>query len=371
MNQNESDPAPGSIQMNICRSDTRASPPRKLAPDASPIPSNIPSPHADMDQRTPQELYTPGYTAAASDFMALRSAASHASFVLKYLRPTTRLLDGGCGPGSISCDLAASIPAPPTSGGQTSGGGQITGIDREPSQIDQARQRAADRKLTNISFHTASIYALPFPDASFDIVFAHALFEHLSDPAAALHEMHRVLVPGGLAAVRSPDWGGFLVVPELPGVLDALNAYAQRQTDNGGGLSTDGLLRRVRLLKAAPGDRRLPGLDTARFAQRRPAALGPTPLRHVRPILVPHRGREIHQSIAPTDHPSLGLTQTPSHLKNPPPTHAAPGTRAAWVHSAEPPATPHRRLPIHPLDPSTRRSTAPPDPSPAACSPTK
>jgi ubiquinone/menaquinone biosynthesis C-methylase UbiE len=192
-----------------------------------------------MDQRTPQELYTPGYTAAASDFMALRSAASHASFVLKYLRPTTRLLDGGCGPGSISCDLAASILALPTcgaqtSGGQTSGGGQITGIDREPSQIDQARQRAADRKLINIAFQTASIYALPFPDASFDIVFAHALFEHLNDPAAALREMHRVLVPGGLAAVRSPDWGGFLVVPELPGVQDALNVYAQRQTDNGG-----------------------------------------------------------------------------------------------------------------------------------------
>ncbi len=182
-----------------------------------------------MDQRTPQELYTPGYTAAASDFMALRSAASHASFILPYLRTATRLLDGGCGPGSISCDLAASTPAPPTSGG-----GHITGIDREPSQIDLARQRAADRKLTNFTFQTASIYALPFPDASFDIVFAHALFEHLSDPAAALREMHRVLAPGGLAAVRSPDWGGFLVVPELPGVQDALNVYAQRQTDNGG-----------------------------------------------------------------------------------------------------------------------------------------
>lgn len=169
------------------------------------------------------EHYTPGYTQNASDFMAQRSARTHAAFVLPHLRDSFRLLDCGCGPGSVTCDFARILTA-----------GHVTGIDREESQIERARIHAASQQLRNITFEVGSIYELPFADASFDVVFAHAVFEHLSSPAAALAEVRRVLGPGGLVALRSPDWGGFIVAPGTNGLRSAIDRYVAIQTANGG-----------------------------------------------------------------------------------------------------------------------------------------
>ena len=66
------------------------------------------------------------------------------------------------------------------------------------------------------------------------MVFAHALFEHLKDPIAALSQIHRTLKPGGLVALRSPDWGGFLVHPLTPEIKEALEYYQKVQPANGG-----------------------------------------------------------------------------------------------------------------------------------------
>ncbi len=185
---------------------------------------------------TTSEHYTPGYTQNASDFMAQRSAYTHAAFLLPHLRDSRRLLYCGCGPGSVTCDFARIVTC-----------GHVTGIDREESQIERARSRAASQQLQNLTFEVGSIYELPFPDASFDVVFAHAVFEHLSSPTAALAELHRVLAPGGLVALRSPDWGGFIVAPDTDGLQSALNRYIDIQTANGGdvyvGRKFPGLLR--------------------------------------------------------------------------------------------------------------------------------
>lgn len=182
------------------------------------------------------ENYTPGYTQNASDFMAQRSAKTHAAFLLPHLRDSLRLLDCGCGPGSVTCDFARILAA-----------GRVTGVDREESQIERARNRAASQQLQNASFQVGSIYELPFPEASFDVVFAHAVFEHLAPPAAALAELHRVLAPGGLIALRSPDWGGFIVAPATDGLQTAISRYMEIQTANGGdvhvGRKFPGLLR--------------------------------------------------------------------------------------------------------------------------------
>lgn len=184
----------------------------------------------------PNENYTPGYTQNASDFMAQRSAQTHAAFLLPHLRDSSRFLDCGCGPGSVTCDFARIIPS-----------GHVTGIDREASQIERARSHAACHRLTNATFEVGSIYELPFPDSSFEVVFAHAVFEHLSSPSAALAEVRRVLAPGGLVALRSPDWGGFIVAPETPGLQSAIKRYTEIQIANGGdvqvGRKFPGLLR--------------------------------------------------------------------------------------------------------------------------------
>lgn len=169
------------------------------------------------------EEYTPGYTQNASNFMAQRSATSHAAFLLPHLRESSRLLDCGCGPGSISCDFASILTS-----------GCVNGIDRENSQIELAQDRAMIHNLTNVTFSVGSIYELPFPDSSFDVVFSHAIFEHLAFPDTALNEVSRVLTPGGIAAIRSPDWGGFLVSPDVPGLMAAIDHYAKIQIANGG-----------------------------------------------------------------------------------------------------------------------------------------
>jgi SAM-dependent methyltransferase len=169
------------------------------------------------------EIYTPGYTANASAFMARRTAQTHATFLLPRLRPGLRVLDCGCGPGSITLGLAEWV-AP----------GEVVGMDCEASQLDLARAEQARRSVPNARFEVGSIYAIPFADESFDVVFAHAIFEHLRRPLSALAEIRRVLRPGGLAALRSPDWGGFLIAPDTDGLADAIEQCKGLQTANGG-----------------------------------------------------------------------------------------------------------------------------------------
>lgn len=170
-----------------------------------------------------KDRYTPGYSKTASGFMTRRSADTHARFFTPCLEPNMRLLDCGCGPGSISCDFARMLSE-----------GAVTAIDSEQTQIDLATERARDLNLNNVEFLVGSVYHLPFDDGSFDVVFSHALFEHLSDPSSALSEIYRVLAPGGLVGIRSPDWGGFLVTPMSSRVEAAISRYAAIQTDNGG-----------------------------------------------------------------------------------------------------------------------------------------
>ncbi len=170
-----------------------------------------------------QETYTPGHTTNAVDFMARRTVESHGAFVLPYLSNGQRILDAGCGPGTISLSLARRLPD-----------SEVTGVDFAASQIERAQRAAAEYALANVSFQTASAYELPFEDGSFDIVFSHALLEHLAEPQKAVAEFRRVLKPGGVAGICSPDWAGFLLAPPSPEIAAAIDAYKALQTANGG-----------------------------------------------------------------------------------------------------------------------------------------
>ncbi len=150
----------------------------------------------------PRESYSVGYDQAAAEFFGTRRACTHAAFFLPHLTPGMRLLDGGCGPGTITLDLAK-IVAP----------GEVVGIDIEPSQIELARTMAAERGVSNVHFEVADLYSLPFPDESFDAVFLHGVLEHLSDPVRGLREVLRVLKQGGVLGARHADFGGFLLEP--------------------------------------------------------------------------------------------------------------------------------------------------------------
>ncbi|MUG98839.1 methyltransferase domain-containing protein [Scytonema sp. UIC 10036] len=172
------------------------------------------------------ENYTPGYSTNATQFMAHRTAKSHAAFFMPYLNPEMKLLDCGCGPGTITLGLAQAVFP-----------GTVTGIDLENSQLDIARESASKQSVGNVDFIQASVYHLPFPDSSFDAVFAHAVFEHLQKPLQALQEILRVLKPGGKVGVRSPDWGGFLIAPSTPELDLAMSYYKFLQQHNGGNVN--------------------------------------------------------------------------------------------------------------------------------------
>lgn len=168
------------------------------------------------------ESYTPGYTPNALDFMSRRTAESHAAFFLPQLKAGMRLLDCGCGPGGITIGLAQRVSP-----------GEVTGIDVGGVQLERARERAGAANV-HVTFREASVYALPFPDAEFDAVFSHALFEHLTEPLKALGEILRVLKPNGCVGLRSPDWGGFVLHPWSEKLANALADYQAKQRANGG-----------------------------------------------------------------------------------------------------------------------------------------
>jgi ubiquinone/menaquinone biosynthesis C-methylase UbiE len=168
-------------------------------------------------------MYTHGYGDQQVESMADHTMARELAFLLPHLRPGGRVLDCGCGPGAIATDVAEHV-AP----------GEVTGVDIEPSQIEQARRRAAERGLVNTRFDVANLYELPFPDASFDVAYAHTVIQHLREPLRALRELRRVLAPGGLLGLRDEDWGAYLLEPRGPLVELALDLFFKVWQHNGG-----------------------------------------------------------------------------------------------------------------------------------------
>jgi ubiquinone/menaquinone biosynthesis C-methylase UbiE len=151
--------------------------------------------------------YTHGHDESVLRAHGARSAEGSAAYLLPHLQPGWRLLDVGCGPGTITTGLAEAV-----------GPGEVIGVDFAEQAVESARAAAAERGDTRTRFEQADVYALPYDDASFDVVHCHQVLHHLTDQVAALREMRRVCRPGGLVAVREVDYAGMVWFPELPGI---------------------------------------------------------------------------------------------------------------------------------------------------------
>ena len=149
--------------------------------------------------------------AGAQKVHAARTAKDSAAFLLPHLRGDTILADIGCGPGSITLDLARHIES---LGGKAS---QVTGIDFAPEAIGVATKAAAEADL-DVTFTQGEATALPFPDDSVDVAFMAQVLHHLPDPIAALKECARIVKPGGIIASREVDYGAMLWYPPSPGL---------------------------------------------------------------------------------------------------------------------------------------------------------
>ena len=168
-------------------------------------------------------IYTHGHHESVLRSHQRRTAEDSAGYLLPYLKPGLSLLDVGCGPGTITADLAERI-AP----------GSVTAVDQFADVLNLAHAEAQRRNLSNVSFATADVHRLDFSDDAFDVVHAHQVLQHVADPAQALREMRRVCVPGGIVAARDADYSGFIWFPQLPALDLWRDLYQQAARANGG-----------------------------------------------------------------------------------------------------------------------------------------
>lgn len=130
---------------------------------------------ADRYDRVANHMTRPLYERVAADVAAadLGEAGS--------------LLDVGTGPGRVPILVARALP-----------GWRIEGVDLSGPMIDRARQNAAEAGLTDrVTFTVGDVAALPYLNASFDLVVSSISLHHWADAAAGLREVRRVLRPGG------------------------------------------------------------------------------------------------------------------------------------------------------------------------------
>ena len=167
------------------------------------------------------ETYTHGYHEVILEFYRQRTAEVCAGFLLPRLQPDAMVLDMGCGPGTITVGLARLART-------------VVGVDTSAGVVESARRRAREEGVDNAIFEVGSVYELPFDDASFDVVYAHQLMQHLSDPVRALREARRVLRAGGLVAVRDSDYQTMVHAPVESALEHWLRLYIEVATANGG-----------------------------------------------------------------------------------------------------------------------------------------
>ncbi|KAF3384606.1 hypothetical protein F1880_003021 [Penicillium rolfsii] len=176
-----------------------------------------------MAAKTESATYTHGHHASVVRSHSWRTAQNSIAFLLPHLKPDMKVLDIGCGPGTITVDVASYVPQ-----------GHITGLERAGGILTQARANAAAKGVTNIDFVEGDANALSYPDNTFDVVYCHQVLQHVGDPVGMLAEMKRVAKKGGIVAARESDYGVFVWYPELPGLKEWQEVYDRVARRNGG-----------------------------------------------------------------------------------------------------------------------------------------
>jgi ubiquinone/menaquinone biosynthesis C-methylase UbiE len=172
---------------------------------------------------SPSHRYLHGHHEAVLRSHRRRTVGNSAAYLLPRLRSNARVLDVGCGPGTITAGLAARVPH-----------GTVVGIDSEPSIVAHARSVPDAAARGNLSFEVGDVYDLRFDDAHFDVVHAHQVLQHLGDPVAALVEMRRVCRPGGVVACRDADYAGMHWYPASAPMTEWQTLYREVARSAGG-----------------------------------------------------------------------------------------------------------------------------------------
>lgn len=169
----------------------------------------------------PVDRYSHGHQESVLRSHAARSAQNSAAYLLPRLSPDMKILDVGCGPGTITIDLAECVPR-----------GIVIGIEPAEGVLDLAKAMLRRSRVRNARFLVGDAYDLNFGGDYFDVVHAHQVLQHLSDPVRALQEMARVCRPGGYLAIRDADYGAMNWSPQVPELDTWMDIYQQIARSN-------------------------------------------------------------------------------------------------------------------------------------------
>jgi len=147
--------------------------------------------------------------------LAERRATDYADFLIPCLKPDFRMLDVGCGSGTITLGLAESA-------------GHVVGVDQDDGDFADARRYAAEHHVENVEFRVGDVYVLDFPDDHFDACLCHSMLETLDRPLDGLVELKRVLKPGGVLGVACVEYGGLILAGPESELLERFYAIRER-----------------------------------------------------------------------------------------------------------------------------------------------
>ncbi len=160
------------------------------------------------------DTYTHGHHDAVLRSHRWRTAANSAAYLLPHLAAGQQLLDVGCGPGTLTVDLARHVVP-----------GEVIGVDTSAAVVDEARSYADEAAVKNTRFLAADFRVADLAPRSFDVVHAHQVLQHLSDPVGALAAMGGLARPGGIVAARDGDYSAFTWWPAEPRLDRWLEIY--------------------------------------------------------------------------------------------------------------------------------------------------
>lgn len=172
--------------------------------------------------RPPTDTYTHGHHDSVLRSHRWRTVDNSAAYLRPHLRAGMSLLDVGCGPGTLSVDLARAVTP-----------GPVLAIDVVDDALAEARAHAGAAGVDTVEFRVDDGYDLQMASSTFDVVHAHQVLQHVSDPVRLLRELRRVCADTGIVAARDADYAAFSWYPADP-VLDRwLELYHAVARSNG------------------------------------------------------------------------------------------------------------------------------------------